>query len=414
MTNALPNCGANQTLNMGGTLTRHQGNRQNILVERAFSSGTLRGTVTSKNMVGQASPTSSACSSHLIYNTGTQKRHHPYDPHGAQAQQFHQINPQQQSPIHHSDAKNFLHYNMMDEANQQNSKFAYYDRKTGSKTMKTQASPHSPGQHDYFYFASLTNGNNGGGNPDAAAIPGVAPELLWRNTSSAGVGSAINANTTGKQKHRKHNINNDDSFNTLNKQYGFGGKDDSAQIGAFPTTGHRKKGMHYTVGGGHSPPINSSIGKNSLGSDGMGGHSSHNSSTSNSKQQSAYNTRLDGVNAPFNGQEFNIRQSRLGYFNQQQQQPPQFGGNFGGYGPDEPVYEEILSNRMSDTEEFGDEIHNRNNRIRSRKPLNDMRDNVEDGADDPCLNDDDIHQNYRLRGGVDINSDTNPQHHLNR
>lgn len=395
MTNALPNCGASQTLNMGGTLTRHQGNRQNILVERAFSSGTLRGTVT-----GQASPTSSACSSHLIYNTGTQKRHHPYDPHGGQAQQFHQINSQQQSPIHHADAKNFLHYNMMDEANQQNSKFAYYDRKTGSKTMKTQPSPHSPGQHDYFYFASPVSGDGGGGRV------------------GVGSGAGINANTTGKQKHRKHN---DDSFNTLNKQYGFGGKDDTAKVGAFPTTGHRKKGMLYTQqsAGGHSPPINSSIGKNSLGSDGMGGHSSHNSSTSNSKQQqSAYNTRLDGINAPFNGQEFNIRQSRLGYFNQQQQQQPQFGGNFGGYGPDEPVYEEILSNRMSDTEDLTDEIHNRNSRIRSRKPLNDssMRDNDNDGADDPCLNDDDeqMHQNYRMRGGVDINSDAIPQHHLNR
>lgn len=383
----------NPTMNIAGTLTR-QANRQNILVERAFSSGTLRGTASTKNIVGQSSPTSSACSSHLIYNTGTQRKHQ-YDvqkqelvyPHAMQTQQFHQIHSQQPSPIHHSDAKNFLQYNVLDEGDQQNGKFSYYDRKNGSKTMKVQHSPHSPGQHDYFYFA--------------------------------GSGASPNTNTTGKQKGFKHN---DDSFHTPNKPYGSG--NDEIQISAF--SAHRKKMMHYTPSGGNqSPTINNSIGKNSLGSDGMGGQSSHSSSNSNSKHQPTYNSRIDAGNDLFNGQELSQRQSRLGYYNhhQQQQQHPLGGhilsgnGTFGGYGPDEPVYEEILSNRMSDVEDFTDELHHRQ-RIRSRKPLHDSsgRGEDDDDAHDPCLNDDDdlMHSNYRLRNGSDATNDTLPQHHLNR
>lgn len=352
----------NQALTVGGTMSR-AGNRQNILVERAFASGTLRGTASTKSIVGQGSPTSSACSSHLIYNAGTQRKHQ-YDvqkqemvyPHTMQSQQFHQIHSQQQSPIHHADAKNFLQYNVLDEVEPQNGKFVYGDRKAGSKTMKPQHSPHSPGQHDYFYFA--------------------------------GTGASPTTNTTGKQK-------------------------------------NLKKMMHYSPSGGNqSPTINNSIGKNSLGSDGMGGQSSHSSSNSNGKHPASY--RTDAGNDLFNGQELNQRQSRLGYYNhhqqqlQQQQQHPlgahiMMGhGTFGGYGPDEPVYEEILSNRMSDAEDFSDEIHHRQ-RTRSRKPLHTSgsRNGDDDDAHDPCLNDDDesMHSNYRMRNGAD---DTLPQHHLNR
>lgn len=315
----------NQTLNMGGTLSRHQGNRHNILVERAFSSGTLRGTPSTKSIVGQSSPTSSACSTHLIYNTGTQKKHQydlqrqemGYSP-DLQTQQFHQIHSSQQSPMHQSDAKNFLHYNMMDEANQQNNKFSYYDRKAGSKTLKSLQSPHSPGQHDYFYFT----------------------------------GTGANTATSGKQKHRKHS---EEGFSTLNKQYSTG-KDDQ-QMPIMST--HKKKAMQYAQSGGRqSPTINNS-----------NGHGSYNPATGNRKQPASFNSRIDG-------QELNHRQSRLGYYNQHSQQHGvpgghimAAGGNFSNYGPDEPVYEEIMSNRVSDTEDFSDEISHRNGRFPDTMPI---------------------------------------------
>lgn len=93
------------------------------------------------------------------------------------------------------------------------------------------------------------------------------------------------------------------------------------------------------------------------------------------------------------------------------------GGNFGAYGPEEPVYEEIMSNRgMSDAEDFCDEMQHRN--IRRRMTANDcdVHDEDDDDVDDPCLNDNDdlIHQNYRLRPGADGTNDISQQHLHNR
>lgn len=231
----------------------------------------------------------------------------------------------------------------------------YYDRKIGnnSKTLKSHGSAQhvmaSPNKHEYPY---------------------------WTGTDA------------GNYKQHKSRRQTDDSMNSINK-YSSGSNAELLQsqqtIPNYPS--FKKKIMHYAQ------------------------------SSANAQSPSHVNVNLrepfggnDAAAATqFNGREFNNRHSWMsGNYNQYPQHPKQIplnvhlaSGGINSYGVDEPVYEEILSNRMSDMEDDGDDLNLcRNKRLgyKSRDKCDaDQYDEDEDEVDQLCLNDNDdlLHQNFR-------------------
>lgn len=171
-----------------------QSNRHNILVEREYPSDTLRDTASTRSIMGQSSPTSSACSSHLIYNAVSQRNHqYMSSQHPLHSQQMHQF----QSPIELNSTQDFMQCDDIDDGKLR----SQYDSNTMS--MRHSADPHS-----YFHgtgtktnlstkskhlkkkkrYASLADSNqspisqkNGGNIGSCDAMGGIQSNLPYDN-----------------------------------------------------------------------------------------------------------------------------------------------------------------------------------------------------------------------------------------
>lgn len=206
----------------------------------------------------------------------------------------------------------------------------YYDRKIGgnSKTLKSQQMMSSPARHDYPYFTGTTDG----------------------------------------YKHNKSNRHNENSTNSISK-YSSGGSNAELLQSQKPIPNYpsfKKKIMHYAQSS--STPA-------------------HPQSPSH---RDTFGPEIDVPVATmqFSGRDFNTnRHSWISsgggggvggpYNNHQKQMPMAYvgAGPNSSYATEEPVYEEIMSNRMFDMDDTEDNV----NRCRNKRQRQyDVHDGYED------------------------------------
>lgn len=199
----------------------------------------------------------------------------------------------------------------------------YYDRKIGgnSKTLKSQQMISSPGRHDYPYFTGTTDG----------------------------------------YKHNKSNRHNDNSTNSISKYSSSGSNAELLQsqkpMPNYPS--FKKKIMHYAQSSSSPAQTQSPSHRDKFGTD----------------------DDVPAATMQFSGRDFNTnRHSWIsgggvggsgsggvgGAYNHHQKQMPMAyvgAGPNSSYTTEEPVYEEIMSNRMFDMDDNGDNM----NRCRNKR-----------------------------------------------
>lgn len=195
----------------------------------------------------------------------------------------------------------------------------YYDRKMGvnSKTLKSQQMISSPGRHDYPYFTGTTDG----------------------------------------YKHNKNSRHNDNSTNSINKYSGSSSNAELLQsqkpMPNYPS--FKKKIMHYaqsssTPANAQSPSHRDPIG---VDEDAPAATMQFSGRDFNTNRHSWISSGGAGVAGAYN--QHNVHH--------QKQMPTNMHLAYVGAGPnssyatEEPVYEEIMSNRMFDMDDNGDDMN---------------------------------------------------------
>lgn len=198
---------------------------------------------------------------------------------------------------------------------QQHGKMHYFDRKIGgnSKTLKSQQMMSSPARHDYPYFTGTTDG----------------------------------------YKHNKSNRHNDNSPNSISKYPNSGSNAELLQsqkpIPNYPS--FKKKIMHYAQSSSTPAQTKSPSHRDTFGPD----------------------DDVPAATMQFSGRDFNTNRhswisggggAGVAYNHHQKQMPMSYvgAGPNSSYATEEPVYEEIMSNRVFDMEDGEDNMNRRRNK----------------------------------------------------
>lgn len=197
----------------------------------------------------------------------------------------------------------------------------YYDRKIGgnSKTLKSQQVISSPARHDYPYFTGTTDGH----------------------------------------KHNKGKRHNDNSTKSISK---YSSRGSNVELLQSQKPSFKKKIMHYAQSS--STPVQ----------------------VESSSHRDTFSTDDDAPVATmqFSGRDFNTNRHSwissggggVAYNHHQKQMPLAYvgAGPNSSYATEEPVYEEIMSNRMFDMDDNGDNMKRCRNKRQRQYDVHDEYD----------------------------------------